>query len=329
MERNNIAQPNFTVCHAEEEGIVYIKKQKESRWFIKAAGLAEGKGALPAKNNKEALSAISMMKQFGEAGKTFLIEEWLEGDTGTAGEEFSTFIISDGKEFRLVGSAQDHKRIFTFDEGENTGGMGCSTPPLVLSREIMKQVNDIFDKTINGLAKENRPYTGVLYLGGMLVEKKGKKKVYVIEFNARWGDPEAEVLISGITNDFFALNAAIAQGSIKDIKITVDGKARVSVVGAAKGYPGNYASVKGKQIFGIQEAKNIPGVTIYGAGIQMMNNKYYAHGGRLLHVVGEGKNVIEAREKAYKAMSLISIEGNNLQYRTDIGWRDVERCRKN
>ena len=327
-KKYHLPQPSFKICLSQKEGIEFLKRQPNQKWFIKAAYLAEGKGALPAKNNKEAIERVKEIKRFKEAGRVFLIEKWLKGDDDFA-EEFSTFVFSDGKNYKVIGNAQDHKRALNYDEGENTGGMGCSSPPLVLTPKILKEIKtNILDKTINGLIKEGRPYKGVLYLGGMIIRIKNKLTPYVIEFNARWGDPEAQVILPGITNDLFEVSMAIAQGNIKNLKIKTDGKARVVVTGASKGYPRNYEEVKNKQIFGLKEAKKIEGIKIYGAGIKEENGRYYASGGRLFYIVGEGKTVIDARQRAYEAMSLISIEGNNLHFRTDIGWRDIERLRK-
>lgn len=327
-QKYDLPQPFFKICLSENEGIKFLKDQPDQKWFVKTAYLAEGKGALPAKNNKEAIERLKEIKKFKEAGKVFLIEKWLKGDDDFA-EEFSTFVFSDGKNYKLIGSAQDHKRALNHDKGENTGGMGCSFPPLVLTSEILGKIQkNILDKTINGLRIEGRSYKGVLYLGGMIIRLKGKLTPYVIEFNARWGDPEAQVILPGIVNDLFEVSMAIAQGNIKNLKIRTDGKTRIVVTGASKGYPDNYEEVKNKQIYGLKEAKKIDGVKVYGAGIKENHGKYYAHGGRLFYIVGEGKNVIDARQKAYEAMSLISIEGNNLHFRTDIGWRDVERLKK-
>ncbi|MCJ7804309.1 phosphoribosylamine--glycine ligase, partial [Patescibacteria group bacterium] len=324
-ERHKLPQPSFKICFSEREGINYLKKQANQSWFIKAAYLAEGKGALPAKNNKEAIEKVKEMKRFGKSGKVFLIEKWLKGEDGFS-EEFSTFVFSDGENYKMIGSAQDHKRANNFDEGENTGGMGCSAPPLVLSPDLLKKIEkQILDKAILALNKEGRPYRGVFYLGGMLIKQKGKLNPYVIEFNARWGDPEAQVILPGLTNDLFEISMAIAKGDISNLKIKTDGKARVVVAGASRGYPGNYQEVKGKRIYGLDKARKVKGVKVYGAGIKEENGKYYANGGRLFYIVGEGKTVIEARRKAYEAMSLVYIEGNNLHFRTDIGWRDIQR----
>lgn len=326
-QRHGLPQPAFKVCSSPGEGLAYLKSQPDSAWFVKAAGLAEAKGALPAKNSDEARERIEEMARFGQAGKIFLLEEWLKSEDGP-GEEFSTFIFSDGKNYQVVGSAQDNKRVGNFDEGENTGGMGCSTPPLILTKEINKEIKaKILEPTIAGLRREGRPYKGVLFLGGMMIKKQGRLKPYVIEFNSRWGDPEAQVILPGLVNDLFAISMAIAKGDIGRMTIKTDQKARVAVAGAAKGYPADYSQVKGKEIYGLPEARKVSRVKIYGAGTKEINGKYSVHGGRLFYVVGEGKNVIEARGRAYEAMSLVHVDGNNLHYRTDIGWRDVQRLR--
>lgn len=327
-QRQVIPQPSFKICLSEQEGIDYLKSQPDQPWFVKAAYLAEGKGALPARNNKEAIQRVLEMKRFKDAGRAFLIEKWLQDEDGV-GEEFSTYVFSDGQNYKVIGSAQDHKRVNNFDEGENTGGMGCSAPPLVLTPKLMRSVEtDILKKAILGLRNEGRPYKGVLYLGGMIIKQEDGLNPYVIEFNARWGDPEVQVILPGLINDLFEISMAIAQGDIRNLLLKTDGKARVVVTGASKGYPGDYQEVRGKQIYGLNEAKKINGVRVYGAGVKEEDGKYYASGGRLFYMVGEGKTVIEARQKAYEAISLVYVDGNNLHYRTDIGWRDVQRLRQ-
>lgn len=323
---HGILQPFFKICSTQQEGTTFIQSQPDQPWFIKASGLAEGKGALPAKNNTEALERIKEMERFkNNAGQVFLIEKWLKGDDGSGGEEFSTFVFSDGENYKIIGSAQDNKRVNNFDQGENTGGMGCSTPPLILDSKLMRKVEtEIINRTISGLYNEGRPYKGILYLGGMAIRERGNLNPYVIEFNARWGDPEVQVILPGLTNDLFEISMAIAQGDISDLQIRTDNKARVVVTGASRGYPGDYGEVKGKQIYGLNEARKINGVKLYGAGVKEQDGKYYANGGRLFYLVGEGKDIIEARQKAYEAMSIVSVEGNNLHFRTDIGWRDVQ-----
>lgn len=319
-----LPQPEFKVCNSPQEGFDFINNSPAAPRFIKASGLAEGKGALPAKNNQEALKKIiELQKRFPDAAKRFLIEEWLKGDDETPGEEFSTFIITDGERWKMIGSAQDHKRVFDNDEGENTGGMGCSSPPLVLTPEIMQKVKDrIIDKTIKGVAEEGNPYTGILYVGGMLVKRENKLEPYVVEFNSRWGDPEAQIIIPGLRTDFLKLSMAVAGGNISSINAHTDGKSRVVVTGATRGYPGKYP--KKLIINGIQDL-NLSEVGFYPAAIKEINGQYFTNGGRLFYIVGEGENIIEARQMAYSAMAMLSVDGNNLHYRSDIGWRDVDR----
>ena len=316
MDKYSIPSPKYQVFFTERDGIDFVKSNPARGWFVKAAGLAEGKGAIGARNVDEAILAIKEMAKFGKSGETYLLEEWLQG------EEFSAFALSDGKNFKIVGFAQDHKRVNDGDTGLNTGGMGSVSNPLIVDKKIKKQVEEIFNKTVNGLIKEGRPYMGVLYLGGIVINGK----ISVIEFNARWGDPEAEVIIPGIKNDFIDLADALIYGKIKNFKLRVDQKVRVAVAAVAKGYPIGYLNVKGKKISGIDEVLGMGG-KIYGAGIKKSDNKFVVNGGRVFFVIGEGKNVIEAREKAYKTMALISIEGDNLHYRTDIGWRDLQRIK--
>lgn len=319
MKRYDIPHPKFRVCSSQKEGADIVKKNSKGRWFIKAAGLAEGKGALAAKDKSEAIEKIKRMKKFGESGKTFLIEEWLEG------EEFSAFSLCSGSSFKILGFAQDYKRVFNFDLGENTGGMGCGSRPSAVTQDIKIQVKEIFKKTLDGLKKEERSYSGILYLGGMIV----KGKVYVLEFNARWGDPEAEVILPGIKNDLYDLSTAVLEQKINKVNLKTDDKYRVVVAGCSRGYPGDYTKVLGKRIFGLEKVSKIPGVKLFGAGVKVSGRKFLALGGRLFFIVGEGKDVMEARTKAYGAMSLISIEGNNLHFRNDIGWRDVQRFKEN
>lgn len=315
MKRYCIPSPLYKVFNSKRKAIEFINKNQNMKFFVKAAGLAEGKGAIPTGNRYEAVSAIGEMAKFGKSGKTFVIEEWLKG------EEFSMFAICDGKTFQIVGCAQDHKRLYDGDIGPNTGGIGCSTPPLVVNRNIYRQGKTIIKKTIDGLKNEGRPYKGVLYLGGMVV----RGKVFVIEFNARWGSPEAEVLVPGIKNDFYRLSNAIVNERLGKLRIRTDNLARVAVTGSLR--PGTVA--KKRQIFGVNEVTKLSGVILYGTRVSKRNNKYYVSSGRLFHIVGKGRSVIDARKKAYTAMSLLSIEGDNLHYRTDIGWRDVERLRQN
>ena len=322
MKRLKIPIPKYKVCKSQNEGIEFIRKQKDTEWFIKASGLAAGKGALYAEDNNEAITKIKRMKDFGEAGKTYLIEEYLNG------EEFSSFAIVSGRKFGIIGHAQDHKTVFDGNKGPNTGGMGCSSPPFAVNKKVEKQINSIFKKTIDGLIKIGRPYNGILYLGGMIL---GNSKVSVIEFNSRWGDPEAQVLIPAIKNDFYNLISSASSGKLQKIK--KDNKYRVVVTIASKGYPDDYSKVVGKEIKGLAHMLRHPersegSPKIFGAGVIVKSKKFIASGGRLFYVLGEGKNVALAREKAYNALSQVSIANNGLHYRKDIGYRDLERLKR-
>ena len=336
MVENGLPVPAYKVCRSEAEGLKFLQSQTDHAWFIKAAGLAEGKGVIPARDNDHAIEAIKEMARFGEAGKTFLIEQAL------VGEEFSAFAIADGNSYQYLTAAQDHKRVDDGDLGPNTGGMGCSVPALVVTGEIKEAVEQIFEKTFEGLKKEGLSYQGIIYLGGMVVNENDGEKVYIIEYNARWGDPEVECILPGIENDWYGVSLAVSDNKLSEIKIESDNLSRVAIAAASLGYPEDYSKVKGKVINGLEELTRTPGVKIYGAGVKRITQNinpekregpvlytYTASGGRLFYVVAEGKDVVEAREKAYAALQKVSITGeggsNLLHYRKDIGYRDVAR----
>lgn len=321
---HDLPQPSFDIFTSEKEAVEFLSRQTSQPRFIKPAFLNEGKGSEGAKTNTETIEKIRQLrKRFPDASNTFLIEEWMMGKGGVPSEEFSSFIISDGQNYKIIGNVQDYKREKDNDEGENTGSMGSNSSPLLLTPKLMEQIDNIFGKTITALNQQGRSYKGVLYLGGMVVDGQVK----IVEFNARWGDPEAQVILPGIKNDWFDTGMAIANGDISDIEIKHDNKVRVVVAGAALGYPRreDYERVLGKEIFGIKEARQINGVKVYGAAVKRVDSRDYAAGGRLFYIVGEGKDVIEAQERAYEAMLLVSVDGNNLHYRMDIGWRDRQR----
>ncbi|MDO8639509.1 MAG: phosphoribosylamine--glycine ligase [bacterium] len=316
MKEYNLPIPFFKFFNNKKGGINFINSQPDKIFFIKASGLAAGKGAIRAKNKKEAIEAINQMSQFGKAGETFLIEECLTG------EEFSLFAICDGENYKIIKTAQDHKTVFEKDLGQNTGGMGCVSPITVVNQRIIREIESkILKPFMRGMKKEGRPYSGVLYLGGMI----SGIKVRIIEFNARWGDPEAEVILPGFKTDYLKIVEAVEKQKLKEIKIIFDKMIRISITGCSHGYPNDYSKVIGKEIFGLEKAMKLKGITIFGAGIKILGKRFFVNGGRIFHLVTEGKNITEIRRKAYEAMSLIYIEDNNLHYRTDIGWREMER----
>lgn len=316
MKKYKLPVPFYKSFNSAKKGIDYIKNLKEQVLFIKASGLALGKGAIRTENRKEAIAAIESMKSFGKAGETFLIEECM------VGEEFSLFAICDGKDYQVVGSAQDHKTVYNHDIGPNTGGMGCVSNPKIVTPQVLKKVESaILKPFMKGMQKEGRPYVGILYLGAMVT----KKGIQIVEFNSRWGDPEAEVIIPSIKTDYLTIVEAVLNKNLGKIKIQCDKLSRLSVAGCSLGYPIDYSRVKGKVVSGLKKAMKVRGVKIFGAGIAKDGRKLVVHGGRIFHVVGEGKTLPEARNKAYQAMSMIIVEGDNLHYRTDIAWRDLER----
>lgn len=321
MQRQRIPHPGFTYFNSEEKAVQHVNaiyaREPGKTIYVKATGLCAGKGALKATTLNEAIHNIHQMKTFPDkAGETFLIEE------GITGEEFSYYAITDGKSYRVFKSAQDNKTAHNFDQGEQTGGMGVVSPAMVTHPIARDVESDQIAKAIQGMAEEGTPYCGILYVGGMM---HGEKPT-TIEYNARWGDPECQTVLPALQTDYFLLAQACVDQTLANMPPLVqDEKVRVCVVGASRGYPGDYSSVKGKQIHGLEEAMAMKNVNVYGAGLTVKDGKFYANGGRLFSIVGEGSTVVEARKHAYSAMACVSIDGNNLHYRTDIAWRDVDR----
>lgn len=317
----HLQQPGFETFTRVEQADWYIDRSGDSEFAIKANGLAEGKGVKLAHSSEDAKRMVrELKKQFPHASEIFLVEEMARG------EEFSTFFASDGEHIKILGHAQDHKREGNFDTGENTGGMGASTPPRLMTRAVELVVEGEITKMMARLSEEGRPYEGIGYYGGMLDEVL--KKVNNIEWNARWGDPEVEIVAPGITSDIFELAVSIVGKSLDKYNLTKDNLARVVVAGASRGYPRDYNAVKGKEIFGLDYVMHMKDVELYGAGVKVDNDgRHWANGGRLFYIVGQGENVIEAREKAYGAIARVHVDGNNLMFRADIGWRDVQRLR--
>ena len=286
---------------------------------VKASGLAAGKGAVVCLTDKEANDAVEEMlgdkAVFGESGKTVVIEEFMEG------EEASLFAVCDGKDYVLLSSAQDHKRVFDGDKGPNTGGMGAYTPAPVVTPEILSAVkSQIIEPTLKGMAAEGSPYTGVLYVG-IMVTKNGPK---VVEYNCRLGDPECQVVLPVYDGDLLALFDAAEKGELRNFDAPASPKMSAAiVVMASAGYPGSYE--KGKEIFGIEDAE-ATGAMVVHAGTKMADGKLLTNGGRVLGVVGTGKDLQAALDKAYEACGKIRFEG--AFYRKDIGQKGLARCKK-
>lgn len=319
MKRHGIRHPKFWSFNDDGMAKDYVKNiyaaDPESLLYVKAAGLCSGKGALKSVNLEQALGNVEMMKTFGDAGSTFLVEK------GLRGEEFSYFAIGSGRDYHIFKSAQDNKTVFNFDEGDQTGGMGAVAPAMITKPFVGEIDREMIAKVFDGMALEGNPFGGVLFLGGIIDEKK----LMNIEYNARWGDPECQVVLPSIKTDYVDVVTSCLNGNLGELNIEQDDLARVCVVGASRGYPGDYYDVVGKRIYGLEDVMKMDGVSVFGAGVDVRDGKFYANGGRLFSVVGEGSDIMEASKRAYSAIAGVKIEGNNLHYRTDIGWRDVER----
>jgi phosphoribosylamine--glycine ligase len=284
----------------------YIRSQ-DPPIVLKADGLAAGKGVLICKTIEEAEASIESMlrdKMFGKASEKVVIEDFLDGI------EVSVFILTDGKDYVLFPEAKDYKRIRENDQGPNTGGMGSVSPVNFADKIFMDKVEErIIKPTIKGLGKEGIDYKGFIFLG--LINIKGNP--FVIEYNVRMGDPESQVVIPRIENDFVQLLSAAAQGTLENEKVQFSSDTAVTVVMASGGYPGNYE--KGKEIHGIDSVKE---ALVFHAGTKYNAEKHIlTNGGRVLAVTGKGSNLQNAIDTAYVNVSKISWEG--AQYRRDIG----------
>ena len=281
---------------------------------IKADGLAAGKGVIIAQSREEALEALDSMFSgaFGAAGEEVVLEEFMTG------EEASFFALTDGSAILPFGSAQDHKRVGDGDTGPNTGGMGAYSPARILTPDLEQQVIDtIIRPTVDSLATEGMPYSGVLYAGLMLTEAGPK----LIEYNARFGDPECQVLMSRFDGDLAALLLAVAQGRLADQgPVALAERAALTVVMAANGYPGT--PEKGGRIAGLDAAERA-GAKIFHAGTADRNGSLVANGGRVLNVTATGNSVAAAQAAAYAAVDAIDFPSGFC--RRDIGWREVDR----
>jgi phosphoribosylamine--glycine ligase len=295
----------------------YVKKRK-GPIVVKADGLAAGKGVTIAKTPRQAIAAIDaamVAQKFGSAGAEVVIEDFLEG------EEVSFFALVDGKRALAFGSAQDHKRAGDGDTGPNTGGMGAYSPAPVLTPELEVIVMEtIILPTVHAMAKEGKPYKGVLYAGLMLT-KAGPQ---LIEYNARFGDPECQVLLPRLKSDLLPALHAARDGELMDFELQWRDEVALCVVLAAKGYPN--ATAKGSEIRGLEAAAaSDTSVKIFHAGTKRVGEKLVAEGGRVLNVVARGRSVREAQKRAYAVVD--KIDWPQGYCRRDIGWRAIGRRR--
>ena len=313
MKKYNIPTANYEVFQNSEEALDYIKQQTFPL-VIKADGLAAGKGVFIVKNldqAEDALNTLMKKKTFGEAGRQIVIEEFLEG------EEVSVLAFSDGKTVVPMVSSQDHKKIFDNDQGLNTGGMGAYSPVPFYPNEFKKTVlEEILKPTVKGLQSERREYKGVLY-AGLVLTKEGPK---VLEFNARFGDPETQVVLPRLKTDLVDILNAVIEGSLHKINIEWNNNFAVCVVVASGGYPGKYQ--KGKVISGLERLEKMKDIIAFHAGTKFQDGKIVTLGGRVLGITAWDDTISKAKEKAYEGAEKIYFE--NMYYRKDIAVKAIK-----
>ena len=314
MKRFGVPTADFKVFTDFKKASEYVK-MRNCPLVIKADGLCAGKGVVVCKTTDEAQSALKKMmteKAFGSAADKVIVEDCL------LGEEASIIVVSDGKNIVPLASSQDHKRIYDGDRGPNTGGMGAYSPASVVTEELFKKILDLAVlPVITGFAREGKPYRGVLYAGIMLTEKGP----YVLEFNARFGDPETQAILPRLKSDIIEMMERALDVGLGNYKLEWDPRPCVSVVMASGGYPGNYE--KGKSINGIYEAEKSGDVVVFHAGTKLSQRSsdgkdhLITSGGRVLNVTALGSDMENAINNCYKAVGLIKFE--KMHYRRDIG----------
>ncbi|MCR4755643.1 MAG: phosphoribosylamine--glycine ligase [Lachnospiraceae bacterium] len=291
-----------------DDAVTYLKSAKMPI-VLKADGLALGKGVLICNTLDEALAGakeIMLDKKFGDAGSKMVIEEFMTG------REVSVLSFTDGKTIKIMTSAQDHKRAGDNDTGLNTGGMGTFSPSPFYTDEVDKFCKEhIYQATVDAMASEGRTFKGVIFFGLMLT-KDGPK---VLEYNARFGDPEAQVVLPRMTNDIIDVMEACVDGTLSDIDLRFEDNAAVCVVLASAGYPVKYE--KGKTITGLEAFDNKEGYYCFHAGTKLDNNNVVTNGGRVLGITAKGNTLKEARAKAYEATAWVDFDGKYM--RNDIG----------
>ncbi len=310
MKKYNIPTAEAQTFDSYDKALQYVR-EKGAPIVLKADGLALGKGVLVCETLKQAeegLKEIMLDKSFGAAGNVVLVEEYLKGLKYNPGEEVSVLAFTDGKTIVPMITSCDHKRASDGDRGLNTGGMGTFSPCPFWTKELEQEVlQTIMIPTMNAMNAEGRTFKGCLYFGLMRTDKGMK----VVEYNSRFGDPETQVVLPMLKTDLMDIFEAVTEERLADIKIEWEDGACVCVVLASGGYPLSY--VKGKEI----KIGNIGDVTVIHAGTARKDGKLVTNGGRVLGVVAKGKNVEEARRKAYNAAH--KIEWDGMFYRTDIG----------
>ncbi len=314
LKENHIPTASFDTFSDAISAKRYLVEMKPP-YVVKADGLAAGKGVIICSTQKEAEAAIDdilVRKLFGQAGEKLVIEEFLQG------EEASFMVLTDGEYVLPLASSQDHKRVFDGDQGPNTGGMGAYSPAPVVTSEVHRRIlDDILRPLLDGLKSKGIRYRGVLYVGLMLTDQGPK----VLEFNARFGDPECQPIMMRLKSDLVSLLEATIEGRLDQVDPEWHPDAAVCVVLCAKGYPGSYE--KGKEIRGLEKLMQWQRGFVFHAGTAEKQGRFLTSGGRVLGVTALGSNIQEAVREVYRAIGEIEWEG--MHYRKDIAERALKR----
>ncbi|MDY5577589.1 MAG: phosphoribosylamine--glycine ligase [Lachnospiraceae bacterium] len=308
MKKYNIPTAGYETFNTPEEALAYLETSKYPI-VLKADGLALGKGVLICNTKEEAQEGVKTLmldKQFGSAGDKIVVEEFMTG------REVSVLSFVDGKTIKIMTSAQDHKRAKDGDQGLNTGGMGTFSPSPFYTEEVDQFCKEqIYQKTVDAMAAEGRVFKGIIFFGLMLTEDGPK----VLEYNARFGDPETQVVLPRMKNDIVEVFEACIDGTLEQIDLQFEDNAAVCVVLASDGYPEHYE--KGFKITGFENFSDKDGYYVFHAGTRFEGNDIVTNGGRVLGVVAKGEDLKKARANAYEATKLIEFE--NKYMRNDIG----------
>ncbi len=314
MRKYGIPTAKFSTFTNMEKALNYLNTHG-TPIVVKADGLAAGKGVIPCIDQataEQAIRNIMEKKEFGTAGDTIILEEYMQG------EEVSILAFTDGENIVPMVPSQDHKRIFDNDQGPNTGGMGAYSPVPSFTPELDRQVFDkILARTVQAMAREVRLYSGILYVGLMLTQQGPK----VVEFNCRFGDPELQVVLPRMITDLIIPINGVLNENLNEVTLTFRPEAAVCVVMASEGYPGKYE--KGKTISGLKNFEKTDNVLVFHAGTKRINEQFITDGGRVLGVTAFGENIKTAIENSYTAVNKINFE--NAYYRKDIGHRAINK----
>ncbi|MCG8557784.1 MAG: phosphoribosylamine--glycine ligase [Proteobacteria bacterium] len=309
MTRHAIPTADWAAFSDPQQAEAHLQRRQQPP-VVKADGLAAGKGVVVPATHAEALQAIDQMmrgRRFGEAGARVVLEERLTG------QEVSYHVVADGKHYVPLAAAQDHKRLLDADRGPNTGGMGAYSPPPLVTPELERKIlQRIVEPTLAGMASEDMPYRGALFLGLMIVEGEP----LVLEYNVRFGDPETQVLMSRWHGDILPLLDGAVRGELAGFAAAWGAPASVCVVLASAGYP--FSQAASVPIAGVEHAAGGAGVEVFHAATRSERGQLVTAGGRVLGVTARGPGVTEAATRAYAAADCIEFEGK--QYRSDIGW---------